>query len=161
VRLEAIIAASLALSGCCFMFQGDPYYNEYTRAQPDEKDIIGTWTANARSLEWLKAQGYDVAAPPALEFRADGTFTTTGMPDCWRVFFERERKKTLESAPGKWRVTKHQEWWALGLEFDRPPWFAGGGYSTELFLRRQKPPYLVHVIVGDPDAGDCIEFERK
>jgi hypothetical protein len=28
-------------------------------------------------------------------------------------------------------------------------------------LRRQKPPYLLHIIVGDPDAGDGIVMERQ
>ena len=157
----ACIAMSLALAGCCcFMFQGDPYYDDYTRVEPASADLVGVWTANAKSLDWLKGQGYAVAAAPTLELKADGTFAVTGMPDCWRVFADTDRTKTFDSAPGKWKVAKHQEWWAVALDFDRPPWYTQGGYSTEVFLRRQAPPYLLHVIVGDPDAGNGIEFEK-
>jgi len=162
MRLAAIIAMSLGLVGCCcFMFQGDPYYGEYTREKPDEKDIVGVWVANARSAEWLKGKGYAVAASPALELRADGTFTMEHMPDCWRVFFDREREGLLESGAGTWQIGRHQEWWVVELTFDRPPWFSGGSYSTRFHLRRQTPPYLLHIIVGDPDAGDGIVMERQ
>ena len=162
MKLAILLAASLALAGCCcFMFQGDPYYNEYTRAKPDEKDLVGVWVANARSLEWLKEKGYAVAAPPSLEIRADGTFDVLGMPDCWRVFSDTEWAKTFDSAAGKWKLDRHQEWWAVECTYDKPPWFPEGSYNSEFFLRRQKPPYMVHAIIGDPDAGECIEFERR
>ncbi|MCX5654196.1 MAG: hypothetical protein NTY65_06065 [Planctomycetota bacterium] len=43
VKRLGLIAASLGLAGCCFMFQGDPYCSEYTREKPDEKDLVGVW----------------------------------------------------------------------------------------------------------------------
>jgi hypothetical protein len=144
------------------MFQGDPYCSEYTRAKPDEKDLVGVWVANARSIEWLKEKGYAVASPPSLEIRADGTFDMRAMPDCWRVFFDKEWKKVLESGSGKWSVQHVQDWYALEMDFHHlngKDWQCT--FSNHFNLRRQKSPYMVHVTVGDPDSGDCIEFEKQ
>jgi hypothetical protein len=161
MRRAVVATAALLVAGCCcFMFQCDPYTGDYARTAPASGDIVGVWKANAKSLAWLKEQGYGPAALPTLEFRADGAFTMAGMPDCWLTPFVRPGG-SLTSGSGTWKVAKHQEWWAVALDFQRPSWFEKGDYYTDFMIRHQKPPYLVHVIVGDPDAGHGIEFEKE
>ncbi len=157
------VGVAVCLAGCCcfFPFQGDPFYDEYTRTEPDRADVVGVWQANGFTVDWLRDQGYVLDGLPQLELRDDGTFTMTAMPDCWRIFFPSDRKKVLESGSGTWRVEKVQEWYALEMDFDRlngETWTST--FSNVFHLCRQQPPYMVHITVGDPDSGDCLELER-
>jgi hypothetical protein len=33
-------------------------------------------------------------------------------------------------------------------------------FGMELFLYGAKPPYRLHVTIGDPDSGNAVQFER-
>ena len=33
-------------------------------------------------------------------------------------------------------------------------------FAEELKLYGRKPPYKLHVTIGDPDSGDAVQFER-
>ncbi|HVT98423.1 MAG TPA: hypothetical protein VHE33_13030 [Acidobacteriaceae bacterium] len=34
-------------------------------------------------------------------------------------------------------------------------------FAEELNLYGKKPPYKLHVTIGDPDSGDAVQFERR
>ena len=51
-------------------------------------------------------------------------------------------------------MTKHQDWWAIDLNFTR------ANHSSDMRLVGQKPPYLLNLTVGDPDAGTAMQFEE-
>lgn len=34
-------------------------------------------------------------------------------------------------------------------------------FEQELNLYGTKPPYKLHVTIGDPDSGDAVQFERR
>lgn len=160
-KLLVLPVVLILAGGCGLLLPGDPFYDDYTCARPEVADVVGAWVATADSVAWLRAQGYAVASPPSIDLKADGTFTMTGMPDGWRVFFERERRRTFESAAGRWELGRHQQWWALDMHFetlDGRPW-PRASYN-QFHVRREQPPYLLHVTIGDPDAGERVEFEK-
>ena len=34
-------------------------------------------------------------------------------------------------------------------------------FTEELNLYGKKPPYKLHLTIGDPDSGDAVQFERR
>jgi hypothetical protein len=152
------VGVAVCLAGCCCMFPNVIF--DLTRTRPDKKEIIGIWHANAKTLKWLKEQGYDTSSVTTFEFRDDDTFTMTGMPDCWREAFESDWQKTFESGSGTWSLEEDEGYWEIELLFKRPPWFPDGVYHTSLRLFHQEPPYIARTYV-DPNQFNFLDFERQ
>jgi hypothetical protein len=36
----------------------------------------------------------------------------------------------------------------------------GAAYGEELMLYGKKPPFKLHITIGDPDSGDALQFEK-
>lgn len=158
MRLAAIIAMSLGLAGCCcFMFQGDPYYSKYTRVKPDEKHLVGVYAIDGKSLDLARRWGADLTTS-TIELKGDGAYVMKDVP----LLAMGTDRKQLTNESGTWTVDKHQEWWVVSTQCEytnekgqRATAF--GGFN----LIGEKPPYVIHFTLGDPDSGDCVEFERQ
>src|SRR5438309_1030433 len=126
---------ALFLSGC--MFVNGPDWSE------------DSFTPTASTIRDLKEHGGYVIAKHELILRADGTFAMVNMPDWW-LDGAGESKKGFESGSGKWEFYQgHIQWivWGIELNFGK---FATGNLIN---LRRQKPPYLINITIGDPDSA--------
>ena len=127
--------------------------------KPDNQDIIGVWQMSEVSLESVRAAGYQPSAP-TIEFRADGTFTMTDIPDI--VMNSWEPRDRLYSGTGTWttrRDTVNDEW---DVEI-RMAGFTGAqiGGAVSFKLYGQAPPYKIYRWAGDPDNGRMWVFERR
>jgi len=141
----------MMLVGC----QGDPYSGTYTRTRPNETDLIGRWVPDAATLAYMRTGGgYDTSRMHTrIVLRSDGTFELFDMPDWWRDGFGRSHG-SFESSSGKWNVGQHPDdkSWEIELAFR--------AWNTSMSLRGQKPPYLIHVTLGDPDQNDAMVFVK-
>ncbi len=156
MKRAAIPLVGVLVTGCCcFMFQGDPYYYQYTRAEPDASDLVGLYTPKAESVEFVKGKGFDFTSV-AIWLKDDGSFIVEGVPP---------GDYYLANNTGKWSIEKQQEWWVVGIATESDVESRGKMQHWEshgnIHLIGEKPPYLLHITVGDPDSGECIEFERK
>ena len=115
-----------------------------------------SFTPTASTIRDLKEHGGYVIAKHELILRADGTFAMVNMPDWW-LDGAGESKKGFESGSGKWEFYQgHFQWtvWGIELNFGK---FATGNLIN---LRRQKPPYLINITIGDPDSAHNMLFEK-
>lgn len=151
--MRALLALAFLLLGGC---QFDPYSSEYTRKQPVVAALPGTYALDAETKAWYSREVQPAVPPAMLELRRDGTFQLRNAPDC---FHRIECGRGVISLAGKWQVEHLDETWSLSFdvseENQRP-----ARYFTTGELRSQEPPYLVHFIVGDPDSGRGVAFER-
>ena len=149
------ISVALLMSGC--MNNGIQWSElTFTRHKPSLADVVGTWVPTAATLKDLRDQGSYTLSTHQLILRADGTFTMVNMPDWWSDGFGRSRKG-FESGGGKWQFYQDRDPWTVwAIELDFPK----GIVPNAVHLRRQKPPYLLHIQVGDPDSGHAMLFER-
>jgi hypothetical protein len=127
--------------------------------KPDNQDIIGVWQMSEVSLESVRAAGYQPSAP-SLEFREDGTFAMTDIPDI--IMNSWEPRNRLYSGAGTWSIrrdTVNNEW---DVEI-RMAGFAGAqiGGAIPFELYGQTPPYKIYRWAGDPDSGAMWVFERR
>ena len=129
----------------------------FTRNKPNQADVLGTWVPTAATIKDLRERGGYAVSKHQLILRDDGTFAMVNMPDWWLDGVGQSRK-SFESGSGKWRFYQdHDPWtvWAVELEFSK---FV---IPNAIHLQRQKPPYLIHITVGDPDSGHYMLFEKE
>jgi hypothetical protein len=155
-----IISLLVIFAGC----QYDPYTSVYTTTQPNTNDVVGVYVADTNTLDLIAKEGHYSAVSPSITLLADGTIIITNIPDWWLTSFG-EPRGGFDSGRGTWTIQKHQEWWALSVGFDDTEAFSSrnhnpGGLGTQMMLIGEKPPYRIHLTVGDPDEGKGMQFER-
>jgi len=151
-------ALLLAFAGCQF----DPFTSVYTRSQPKPEDLVGVYVPDAATAHFVA--GLYPAADTSIVLSPDGTIVLQNVPDCWKTLFGTS-DGGFDSGKGRWKLQRHQEWWVLGVEVSTEGFssreHAPIQLTTEMFLVGEKPPYKIHLTIGDPDAGRALHFERK
>jgi hypothetical protein len=160
VRFFALILLTV-LAGCQF----DPFTAIYTRKQPKPEDLVGTYLPDDATRTLVAKEGGYSAAEISIVVSADGTLIIRNIPDWWLTDFGKPQGG-FDSGEAKWAVQKRQDWWVIGVNFRSTEKFSSqqrrvGTFGTELFLIGEKPPYKIHLIVGDPDEGRGMEFVRS
>ncbi len=155
-----LIAAAFMLTGC----QYDPYTASYTKTKPNRKDLVGTYVPDADTMTLISKEGHYSQVASSISLLEDGTIIIENIPDWWRIF--EGPQGGFDSGRGTWKIEKHQEWWALGAAFTNTEQFASlknklPGLGTEMMLIGEKPPYKIHLTVGDPDAGVGMQFVKS
>ena len=150
----------LILAGC----QRDPYTVVYSTKRPSTNDLIGVYTADTNTLAFIAKEGHYSVASPSITLMGDGTIVITNIPDWWLTSFGAPRGG-FDSGLGTWTIQKLQEWWGLSVGFPDTTQFASlsnkpSGMNTEMMLVGERPPYKIHLIVGDPDDGKGMQFEK-
>lgn len=128
---------------------------DFTRHRPSRADLIGKWVPTPVSLRDMKERGGYAISKHELDLHADGTFSVINMPDWWNNFGG-ESHRTLQSGSGVWSVQQEDDGvavWLIYLDFvDR--------HRISLNLRHQKPPYSIHIMLGDPDTGRAMLLKQ-
>ena len=125
---------------------------EFTRQQPSKPDLIGKWVPTAASITDMMKQGGYTISKHELDLRPDGSFSLINMPDWWNDP-RGESRGNFESGSGNWEVYNDHGNWVVNLDFVNH-------FRAPLHLRHQKPPYLIHIMLGDPDTGHAMLLER-
>jgi hypothetical protein len=152
---RAVVITIVLLAGC----QYNPFAHEFTSRRPDQETVIGRYVPDDETKRRLSSR-FAIEVSPECEFvlNGDRTFVARGLPRCWYKAFE--CGPGTETWEGTWAIEKNQEWWAIGLDLTS----RNGepiGYHMPLMLRREAPPYLLHLTIGDPDSGDALAFEPQ
>jgi hypothetical protein len=151
------------LLGLHLACQWDPYYSSYTRKEPRRSDLVGWYEPKKESRDFIDQKGYGGSGLVVM-LNADGTFSIDGMPDMWSDGFGHPNGR-LERAAGRWEVDQIQEGiWGISLFVSRSSNTAGI-QSDKPFVRPvgligDRPPYIVHFTIGDPDQGEAIQCVR-
>jgi len=151
----AAILATLLLGGCSCGIELSEL--TFTRTKPDRSDLVGTWIPTANTIKDMKERGGYAISNHELTLQVDGSFTMTNMPDWWTDGFG-ESKTNFVSGSGTWELDEEKivRNWKVWRIFLKSPEF-----GTSIHVRKQKPPYLIHITLGDPDSGLSMLFERR
>ena len=151
------VAALLFVAAC----QYDPYTSEFTTHRPNESDLPGNYVATADTRDLIRRAGTYAACDPQITLQADHTFAIKDVPD-WFVTYGDAGTK-LVSGSGTWELMQPGKWWTLMVEFHESTgqsvW--KGRFGMEFNLVGEKPPYLVHMTIGDPDMGNAMQFQKQ
>ena len=158
---RALWLFAAALAACQF----DPYGSEYTRTKPLEASIAGTYVPTQKTLTMMREKGHYPQVQSSIVLRLDGRLILTNIPDWWLDGFGKS-KGGFDSGEGRWSLDNAQGFWELILDVDSARNFSSQdhnprGIGTAIAVINEKPPYLLHLTVGDPDMGDAMQFELK
>lgn len=146
VPAAAILMLSF-LSGC----GGDPYAGYYAKTKPNQQQFVGEWTLKAGS------PGSSQSKPTKLTLRADGSFAAVNYPA--QALGSLGGGASLIDGEGTWGIGPHQSFWVIGVH-----WVKLGtnqvDYGDMLPILNDTPPHVLHHIIGDPDSGHALVFEK-
>jgi hypothetical protein len=71
----------------------------------------------------------------------------------------------LVDGSGSWSLGRNDAYFVVNVQIRpndvRGPADCGGpNYYEQLMIYGKKPPYKLHLTIGDPDAGDALQFEK-
>jgi hypothetical protein len=147
------VVFSLVFCGLCgWSLRGPPT----PRRRPRREDISGIWVLSLEPQRRLEEEGYCDAKTSTLEFRENGTFVVTDMPD-----YEFDLGAWIcGSGSGTWDIGRDINGdWAIEADFET---WSGGmtGFRTYLDLSGRESPYYV-VIWTNYDAGQALWYEKQ
>ncbi|MGB7848654.1 MAG: hypothetical protein WBL63_23780 [Candidatus Acidiferrum sp.] len=75
------------------------------------------------------------------------------------------KKTCVINGIGSWRLNRNDEYAVIDVQIQREDYrrLADGcelTYHGQLMLYGKKPPYKLHITIGDPDSGDALQFEH-
>lgn len=158
-----LILVLVSSVGC----QYDPWADEFLTRQPAEGDVVGFYAVDQASLQRTIKQpmtGTILRINPSAHILLS--------PDHKVEFFQvpemiHDDTPCSVTGRGTWRFGKNDKYivvWA-SIADEEPNGHCKdtftSRFSEELNLYGAKPPYKLHVTIGDPDSGDAIQFERR
>jgi hypothetical protein len=155
MRNASILAVAMMLTGC----QYDPFAHEYTTMKPVENKLIGQYSPDAETRDRVGSQ-LNIQVDPACELvlNADHTFSAKNLPRCWFP------PKGSDCLPGKtdvsgdWSLRQRGEWWSVDLNAHLQPGGVMKTWNVPALVRGDRPPYILHLTIGDPDSGNALAF---
>ena len=154
-----MLTCLLCLGGC----QHDPWADDFLIGDAVEKDIVGSYGIDAESPKRVAGVRLEDGAPlpmsagARIELRADHSANFVDVP------VEKYGHGCLAKGRGSWRVNKSDGFTILDVAIVDS--CAGGepgaAFGYELVLYGSRPPYKLHLTIGDPDAGDAVQFEKR
>lgn len=144
---------------CLVSCQFNPFASEFTSVRPNEQQLVASYAPDRETRDRLASQLNITIHPQCrLELRRDHTFTATNLPDCW-FSNEIDCAPGLVTFSGEWTVSENQEWWAVDLRA-RSINGVARDFQLPAMVRGDRPPYILHLTIGDPDSGNAVAFER-
>lgn len=158
-RKAILVFWVVLLAGC----QHDPWADGFVKAQPDEKEVVGTYVIDADSQKRdiklpLSKEKFPVDASAQIVLSHDRKVEFVHVPEDFRG-----EAACSVTGNGLWRFSKNDSFTVIvaNIVNREPNSPCKGEFGYELMLYGEKPPYKLHVTIGDPDSGDAIQFSKK
>ena len=147
------------LAGC----QYDPWADRFLTVQPVEKDVVGAYVIDAesqkRDIELPMHHGrVTVNHSAEIVLSADHKAWFTHVPEDYLG-----QAACSITGQGSWRLTKNDSYAVViaSIVNEEPNSPCKGNFGYELMLYGKKPPYKLHITIGDPYSGDAVQFEKQ
>jgi hypothetical protein len=159
-RRTAFLALVLfGLVGC----QYDPWANGFLTGQPIERDVAGTYVISAESLKRtiklpLNKGILPVSSSAKIVLSTDHKAEFAYVPEDYRG-----DSACSVSGHGSWKIERNNGFYLVRaiITNEEPNSLCGGEFGYEVMLYGRKPPYRLHITIGDPDSGDAVQFEKQ
>lgn len=146
-----VLATAVLMTTFIFGCGGDPHAGKYATTKPTPQSLVGDWKPKAGSF------ASNATKPTKLTLRADGSFTAVNYPGATVGSFG--TAGSFLDGDGTWSVQQHQSFWVVGITWQR----LGGkqlDYGQMLHIQNDAPPHVLRHIIGDPDSGEALVFEK-
>jgi len=160
--LRISFVASICFLGGC---QYDPWADGFLKGPAADKDLVGTYRVDSDTLTrhipiGTTSSNLSISRAAEIVLSADHKVQFSHVPEV----DDRTEKPCVISGVGTWELL-NSNYTAVFVQIQRtdyPPSGDGCGpeRNQELNLYGKKPPYKLHITIGDPDTGDALQFEK-
>jgi len=159
-RGRAILLLSfVSLVGCHY----DPWTDRFLTAQPAEKDVAGTYVIDGDSQK-RNIKVPMSKAPFPIDPSAQIILSGNHIAEFVHVPEEYHGEAVCSvTGRGSWRLGKNGSFSVVRASIFNEELNSSckGDFAYELLLYGGKPPYKLHITIGDPDSGDAVQFEKR
>lgn len=157
-KAAILVLTIVSLTGC----QYDPWADKFLTAQPALKDVSGTYLIDSDSQKRTIKIGLHNST-----FPVDPSARIILSPNHEAEFIHvpelfRGEAPCSVTGRGSWHVQAFDSYfvvWASIYSKENSP--CKGDTTYEVMLYGRKPPYKLHITIGDPDSGDAVQFEKQ
>ncbi len=156
-KAPILVLGCMLLAGC----QYNPWADRFLTESPVEKDVVGTYVVDAdsqkREIELPMHRGtLPVNHSAQILLSADHKARFTRVPESYRG------EACSITGQGSWRFSKNDSFSVViaSVVNQEPNSPCKGDFGYELMLYGKRPPYKLHITIGDPDSGDAVQFEK-
>jgi hypothetical protein len=161
-RVLCAVLTVVTLVGC----QYDPWAGRFLTRQPAEQNVVGYYAVDQasllRTIKLPRTESPIKINPTArIHLAADHKAEFVDVPG------ELDGFLCSVTGRGTWRLGKNNNFIVVVAQIvDEEPSSRCKGtftanYGNEFALYGDKPPYRLHLTIGDPDSGDAVQFERR
>jgi hypothetical protein len=140
-------------------------YAEFTTKEPNINDIVGDYIVADTSKKLLNLPD-SISFKTIIKFNADKTFELKYFPN--HDFSMSLTEYEIVNATGKWKIEKNQGSWVIPMDFDTivnlrtgqiddKGFYNGNGFH----INKDKPPYEIYIVIGDPDSWEGVTLQKR
>lgn len=140
-------------------------YSDFSTTEPKFSDIVGEYELSELSIKKIHFPD-SLIHKTVFRFNADSTFVFQYFPD--HGIAMHLTNYDIVNACGKWKIEKKSENWAIDMDFDFSKSIktgdidSSGFYNSNGFIiNKNKPPYEIYIMVGDPDSWEGITLQKQ
>lgn len=140
-------------------------YADFTTKEPRIIDIVGDYVIADISKKQLNLPD-SISSKTIIKFNADRTFELIYFPN--HEFSMGLTEYDIVNAKGKWNVEKDQDSWVIPMQFDTIVNLRTGQMDEQGFynsngfhINKNKPPYEIYIVVGDPDSWEGVTLQKR
>ena len=156
------LLAFVSLAGC----QHDPWADRFVTRQLAERDVAGLYAIDQASLQRtikLPMSGSVLKINPSAHIllSQDHSAEFFEIPDAIDG-----KLQCSVTGRGTWRLGKNDRYTVIWVQITDQESNSQcsetfSKFGDQINLYGDKPPYRLHVTIGDPDSGDAVQFERR
>ncbi len=150
------------LVGC----QHDPWADQFLKSQPANGDLVGTYRVDSDTLARrisipMSTKTLSISQDEEIVLSADHKAQFLHVPE----IHEPAMQTCVVSGAGSWDLGRNDAYFVVNVQIQpqNNPRLVDGcepTYYGQLMLYGKKPPYKLHITIGDPDSGDAMQFKR-
>ena len=156
-RDALVYAALLALLAC----QHDPWADRFVTVQLSDKEVTGTYVIDAdsqkRRITLPMTDGlFPISSTAKIVLSADHTAEFTKVPEDYEG-----TKPCSVTGRGSWSLGKNDKFSVVRANIHNEETNSPCKGYFELMIYGRKPPYKLHITIGDPDSGYAVQFVKQ
>lgn len=140
-------------------------YADFATEEPKINDIIGDYVVADISKKQLNLHD-SISKKTVIRFNADMTFEFKYFPN--HDFGMSLNQYEIVNAKGKWKMEKDQGSWVIPMDMDTVVNLRTGQIddkglydSNGFHINKDKPPYEIYIVIGDPDSWEGVTLQKR
>jgi len=155
------------LSLCCLLVscQHDPWADQFVRTKLADGDLVGTYRVDSDTLGRrisipICTKTLSISQDAEIVLSADHKAQFLQVPGV----HEPATQTCVVNGAGSWELGRNDAYSVVNVKIqlkdNRRSDECQPTYYGQLMIYGRKPPYKLHIAIGDPDSGEAMQFER-